>query len=120
MTRHVLLVTLVVTLGGCATWRPVSESPREFVSGSRPGWLRVEYANGRSHDLRAPVLRGDSIVEQGRLCANGQCVDRRTVVPLDGIMMLFVRRTSIVRTGAFVVFGSFGALALAFILSGGV
>jgi hypothetical protein len=121
MRRRLMTVAILVSaLCGCSTWRPVAVSPREYVETTTPDWVRVHYGAGSVRTLKQPWVSGDSLREQGTLCTNGQCVARNATAPLNGIIELQVRRTSVPRTTLFVVGLSFGALVFAFLVSGGV
>ena len=56
--RSVAVLMLVLHLGGCATWQPVTVSPRQFIEEERPDHIRV-WRDERPTQVRSPRIEGD-------------------------------------------------------------
>ena len=56
--RPVAVLMLVLHLGACTTWRPVTVSPRQFDEEEQPDRVRV-WQDERATELRNPVIEGD-------------------------------------------------------------
>jgi hypothetical protein len=62
-----LLVLLMVAMG-CARWQPQGLTPRAVIERDHPDQVRITLRDSSRMDLRAPVIRGDTLrglTEQG-------------------------------------------------------
>ena len=99
--RPVALLMLVLHLGACTTWGPVTVNPRQFIEEERPARIRV-WQDERATELRNPVIDGDTI---------GSTIVPRTLprIALTDITSIEARRPSSVRTLALTL-GVVGAI----------
>ena len=94
MTRHrpraVLLLFLLLNLTACQTWQSVSLgaiSPAQLIEEDRPDRVRVTGGGVLELEVVSPSVEGDQLVGVGDVS-----------VPLDDILRLEVRGTSILRS----------------------
>ena len=92
MTRYrhyaVLLLFLVLNLTACQTWQSVSTaSPAQFIEVDRPDRVRVTGRAVLELEVVSPSVEGDQLVGAGDIA-----------VPLEDILRLEVRETSILRS----------------------
>jgi hypothetical protein len=100
MTRRVsALFMMVLYLTGCATWRPVTLSPRQLIEEQRPGVIRVIQADGTRLDLRNPSIHSDSVTAVFRVRASSRVFRQDTIrISLVDVTAVEVRRLSVTRT----------------------
>ena len=93
MTRYraVLLLFLLLNLTACQTWQSVSTaSPAQFIEVDRPDRVRVTGGAVLELEVVSPSVEGDQLVGAGDIA-----------VPLEDILLLEVRETSILRSIGF-------------------
>ena len=99
MTRHrlraVLMLFLVLHLAACVTWQDIATpSQAQFIEIEQPDRVRVTMQDRTQMELERPVVDGDELVAPG------------VSMPLEDILSLEVRGTSIIRS-ALAGFGIF-------------
>ena len=89
--RAVLLLFLLLNLTACQTWQSVSTaSPAQFIEVERPDRVRVTGGRVLELEVVSPSVEGDQLVGVGDVS-----------VPLEDILRLEVRGTSILRSIGF-------------------
>ena len=104
--RPVALLMLVTFLSGCTTWRPTTLSPAQVIEEGGASSIRVTRSDGTQVTVARPVVRNDSIAALEQACQNSSvaggrfgCQEvMRTIVPLDDVAGVEVRRWSLGRT----------------------
>jgi hypothetical protein len=109
-------VTIIITLGmaGCMRWDVVATDPRLFVETEQPSVVRLILADNSTHEIRQPLVAGDSIASrepcERSITADGrlQCRPGTGAVSVDQIESLEVRTVDAGSsvTGGVVVFGA--------------
>ena len=107
---------LLAYLPACSSWQAVGPSPEEFVRTRAPATIRVTRNDSSRVELRAPAVRGDTLVGTvgGGLARDNQA--RQLAVPLSEAHSVAVRRFSAGNTLA-LVGGILGGLTLIAIVS---
>jgi hypothetical protein len=108
--RSIALLLLVLHLAACATWRPATSAPRALIEEERPASLRITRPDSTTVVVRNPSIINDSITTVTEFCRAplmGQPRDCRrtttTVLSIDDVSALEVRRLSALRTAGFVI-----------------
>ena len=57
--RWIAVLMLLLHLGACTTWRPVTLSPRQFIEEEQPDRIRVWRQGERATEVRGPRIDGD-------------------------------------------------------------
>ncbi|MEM7414431.1 MAG: hypothetical protein AAF389_02975 [Gemmatimonadota bacterium] len=91
--RLPLLLSLVLLLGGCVTWQPVTTSAADLLASEAPERVRVTTTDGSVMTLYAPAIRAGAIV--GTLSPGAAL--------LDDITLLEVEQANVLRTIALTV-----------------
>ena len=64
--RPLALLLLVLQLGACTSWRPITVSPQQLIEAEQPSSVRVTQPDGVQVVLKDPAIRNDSIVGTDR------------------------------------------------------
>ena len=91
--RAVLLLFLLLNLTACQTWQSVSLgaiSPAQLIEEDQPDRVRVTGGGVIDLEVVSPSVEGDQLVGAGDIA-----------VPLEDILLLEVRETSILRSIGF-------------------
>jgi hypothetical protein len=82
---------LLLYLPACTSWHVGTPTPAQFVETEHPQTVRVTRTDGTTLELKAPVVRGDSLVGTvGR--------DRTVSLALSDVRSVEVKRTSTGKT----------------------
>lgn len=57
-----LSLLLVLGLGGCVTWQPVTTSAEELIASEAPERIRITTVDGLVQTLHEPVIRAGALV----------------------------------------------------------
>ena len=82
---------LLILLGGCKSWHPVSMTPEALIADERPSSIRVQDADGLTKTLQNPLVVGDSIV------TGAQSSGVAFPPPRDGVLRRDVRGVEVAR-----------------------
>jgi len=85
----------IVTMIACTSWHAVDVTPAEYMRANEPEVIRLTRSDRSRISLRAPVLRGDTIVG---LTGAGSGSARQVSVPLSSVSGLAVPRFSTAKT----------------------
>jgi len=83
----------LVTLVACTSWHMVDLTPAEYMRGNEPEVIRLTRSDNSHISLRAPVLRGDTIVGLAGAGSEGGTA-RQVKVPLSSVSGLAVPQFS--------------------------
>ena len=93
--RPIVALMLVLDLGACTTWRPVTVSPRQFIEEEQPDRIRV-WQDERGTEFRHPRIDGDTLTSM--------VPNEPGKISLTDVTLIEVRRFSYGRT-VFLVLG---------------
>jgi len=83
-----LIVLLILPLGGCVAWQPVTVTPQDLFADGAPERVRVTLNDGAQLVLESPVVRAGAIVATA---APGAAL-------IEDIATLEVEQTSVIRS----------------------
>ena len=95
--RPVAALLLVLHLGACTTWRPVTVNPQQFIEEEQPDRIRV-WQNERATVLRDPVMDRDTQSLLGGVRPDGLFTTEPAEIALTDITLIEARRPSNGRT----------------------
>jgi len=108
----------LVTLAACTNWHAVEVTPAEYLRDNTPDVVRLTRADSSHIELRAPMLRGDTIVGlTGQGSPGGTA--RQVMVPLFSVRSMAVPRFSAAKSAG-IAFLFTIPLAIATCTGGGV
>lgn len=84
--RLPLLCSLLLLLGGCVTWQPVTTSAADLLTSEAPERVRVTTTDGSVMTLYAPAIRAGAIV--GTLSPGAALLDDITLLEVEQIDVL--------------------------------
>ena len=91
--RILVACTALVTLAACTNWHAVEVTPAEYLRDNTPDVVRLTRSDSSHIRLRAPMLRGDTIVGlTGQGSPRGTA--RQVMVPLSSVHGMAVPRFS--------------------------
>jgi len=110
---------LVLFLGSCTTWQPTTISPRQVIEEDQPRSVRVTGSDGVRRIVRNPRIEDEAIVMDAecRRTPNpqgGYICPTETVVALDDVTRIDVRRVAVVRSALLLLGFGVAGFALAF------
>ena len=102
--RVALFLLLLTPLACLGSPSRIRTPPRDYLSDEPPSRIWATYSDGSEQELRWPSLAGDTLVATS---VGGRVV----IVPMDRVMQVRARQTSVVRSAVLVgIIGAAGVL----------
>src|SRR2546421_4300028 len=117
--RILVACTALVTLAACTNWHAVEVTPAEYLRDNTPDVVRLTRSDSSHIRLRAPMLRGDTIVGlTGQGSPRGTA--RQVMVPLSSVHGMAVPRFSAAKSAGVAFLFSFSPAPPALRWGGGL
>ena len=94
--RSVAVLLLVLQLGACYSWDPVTASPRQFIEDDQPQHIRIFQPDGTRTELRNPRVETDSLTAEVPVRLSPEEFGTETVrIPLTDVRAFEIQRFNI-------------------------